>query len=202
LSEHSKYEFTALWFDQSAENWRQLFKHLQPERVLEIGSYEGRSACFMLDQCPLLKEITCVDTWQTKRDGSSMADVEHRFDRNIMHAQSHRATQAKLRKLKGRSSEILPCLIAAKEQFDWIYVDGSHEAPDVLTDAIYSFHLLRVGGILIFDDYIWRDDVTKGCDILNLPKPAIDAFTNIFHRKLMPYRGAPLYQLYLQKIRD
>jgi predicted O-methyltransferase YrrM len=201
LSEHSKYEFTALWFDQHAETWRQLFKHAQPERVLEIGSYEGRSACFMLDQYPLLKEITCVDTWQTTPDASSMADVEHRFDCNIMHAQSHRTTRAKFRKLKGRSSELLPCLIAAKERFDWIYVDGSHEAADVLTDAIYSFHLLRVGGILIFDDYIWRNDATKGCDILNLPKPAIDAFTNIFHRKLTPIR-APLYQLYLQKMRD
>jgi hypothetical protein len=51
---------------------------------------------------------------------------------------------------------------------------------------------------LVFDDSIWREDVTRGKDILNLPKSAIDAFVNIFHRKLVVYR-APLYQLYLKK---
>jgi hypothetical protein len=61
--------------------------------------------------------------------------------------------------------------------------------------------LLAVGGVLIFDDYAWRNDVSRGRDILNLPKPAIDAFTNIFHRKLAIY-SAPLYQLYLQKTAD
>lgn len=37
--------------------------------------------------------------------------------------------------------------------FDLIYVDGGHSAADVLADAILSFSLLRVGGILVFDDY-------------------------------------------------
>ena len=64
-----------------------------------------------------------------------------------------------------------------------------------------AFHLLRVGGLLILDDYLWMDDATKGKDILNLPKIAIDLFMNIFHRKLMIYR-APLYQLYARKIAE
>ena len=38
---------------------------------------------------------------------------------------------------------------------DFIYVDGSHQAHDVLCDAILSFKLLRVGGIVCFDDYLW-----------------------------------------------
>jgi predicted O-methyltransferase YrrM len=39
-----------------------------------------------------------------------------------------------------------------KEYFDLIYVDGSHHTDDVIVDAIKSFELLKIGGIIIFDD--------------------------------------------------
>jgi predicted O-methyltransferase YrrM len=79
--------------------------------------------------------------------------------------------------------------------FDLIYVDASHYAVDVLTDAVLSFKLLKAGVILIFDDYLWAGDE----NIVYYPKIAIDAFTNIFskHIKLIP---APLNQIYAVKI--
>jgi predicted O-methyltransferase YrrM len=79
--------------------------------------------------------------------------------------------------------------------FDLIYVDASHYAVDVLTDAVLSFKLLKAGGILIFDDYLWAGDE----NIIYYPKIAIDSFTNIFskHIKLIP---APLNQIYAVKI--
>jgi predicted O-methyltransferase YrrM len=39
--------------------------------------------------------------------------------------------------------------------FDEIYVDGSHVADDVLTDGIIAWRLLKQGGVLIFDDFLW-----------------------------------------------
>jgi hypothetical protein len=33
-----------------------------------------------------------------------------------------------------------------------------------------------------------------------MPKPAIDAFVNVFHRKLEIYQSLPLWQLYVQKV--
>jgi hypothetical protein len=38
-------------------------------------------------------------------------------------------------------------------------------------------------------------------DILRCPKPAIDAFVNIYYQKLRVLK-MPLYQLYLQKLAD
>ena len=38
--------------------------------------------------------------------------------------------------------------------FDFIYVDASHRAPDVLLDAVLAFQLLRIGGLIIFDDEV------------------------------------------------
>ena len=44
-------------------------------------------------------------------------------------------------------------IISDINNFDLIYIDASHYAPDVLSDAVLAFKLLKPGGILIFDDY-------------------------------------------------
>ena len=84
--------------------------------------------------------------------------------------------------------------------FDLIYVDGSHQASDVLTDSIIAFQLLRVGGVMIFDDYLWCQPPASEQDTLNLPKAAIDSFVNLFQRKLRVISGLPIYQLFIEKI--
>lgn len=78
--------------------------------------------------------------------------------------------------------------------FDLVYIDGSHQSPDVIVDACLGFRLCRPGGIMIFDDYLWplKKEVNR------TPKMAIDSFTNIYYDKVEILR-APLYQLYLQK---
>jgi hypothetical protein len=83
--------------------------------------------------------------------------------------------------------------------FDLIYVDGSHQASDVLTDAIIAFQLLRVGGVMIFDDYLWCMRPTGEEDTLNMPKAAIDSFISLFQRKLKVISGLPIDQLYIEK---
>jgi hypothetical protein len=60
--------------------------------------------------------------------------------------------------------------------YDFIYIDGSHIAKDVLTDACMAWPLLKLEGFMVFDDYTWGNPR----DALHRPKIAIDAFTNIF----------------------
>ncbi len=80
-------------------------------------------------------------------------------------------------------------------------MDGSHQAPDVLADAVFAFPLLKVGGLMIFDDYLWSMELPGQQDSFNMPKPAIDAFVNIYQRKVRVL-SAPLYQLYVMKTAD
>jgi hypothetical protein len=103
-------------------------------------------------------------------------------------------------KHKGTSDIHLSRLIAAgrKSSFDLVYVDGSHQAPDVLMDAVLGFNLLRVGGVMIFDDYTWFEKLPQGKDPLRCPKLAIDSFINVNFRKIKII-SAVLYQLYLVK---
>ena len=76
-----------------------------------------------------------------------------------------------------------------------MYIDGSHQASDVLTDLVLGFMLRRVNGIMVCDDYLWK----LNRDPLLNTKLAIDAFTNCFFGKIEPVNRIPLYQLWLRK---
>jgi predicted O-methyltransferase YrrM len=205
------YEFTADWFTRYATTWRKLLRKHNPSRFLEIGSYEGRSACFLVDEVAALRpiEIYCIDTWAggVGHGDTVMSEVEQRFEHNVQLARSRSKHSATIYKHKAHSADALARLIAQgnSEVFDFIYVDGSHQAPDVLTDCVMAFRLLKVGGVMVLDDYLWivnaaGDLAPLGAEeFYNLPKPAIDAFMNIFQRKMRVLHQFPLYQLYALK---
>ena len=174
-------------------------------RVIEIGSFEGRSATYLIEKCVLYGhvELFCIDSWQggVEHDPNVMTQVEARFDSNIAMAVAKTGGTAQVRKLKSLSNVAVAGLIATEPlgSFDLVYIDGSHQAPDVLSDAVLSFPLLKVGGLMIFDDYLWTMEAPGKQDPLNMPKPAIDAFINLFQRKLKVEWGAPLGQIYVHK---
>jgi predicted O-methyltransferase YrrM len=198
------YQFTNDWFNIAIKNWNEIIAQLKPGRVLEIGSFEGASTCYLIEKVGTTKalELYCVDTWEGGEEHGyqNMDSVEKRFDGNVELAKSKATHAITFHKLKRFSDEALASLLAEGKQgyFDFIYVDGSHRAPDVLCDAVLSFRLLRVGGVIAFDDYLWNDKTRQEIDPISSPKIAIDAFTNIYSRKLRIMR-APLYQLYIQK---
>ena len=106
--------------------------------------------------------------------------MEERFDFNIETAKAKNPSVMVV-KHKDLSHRALGAL--AKDNtngFDFIYIDGSHQAPDVMTDACASFNLLRVGGIMVFDDYLWDQKIPN----LHRPKLAIDMFVNLFEQRL------------------
>lgn len=201
------YTITQDWFSQHIPAWEGILAQLKPRRVLEIGSYEGLSTTYIIEQCstfgPL--QLHCVDTWAGAADLSpeAMNGVEARFDRNVKLAIERAASPVLLHKIKRRSSLALSDYVARGElRFDLIYIDGSHTAADVLVDAVLAFQLLRVGGVMIFDDYLWSMEPALSVDPLNLPKPAIDAFTATFMRKVRVLPGMPNSQCYVEKIAE
>lgn len=83
----------------------------------------------------------------------------------------------------------------AGEWFDLIYIDGSHEAADVLADAVLAWPLLKPGGLLGFDDYGWRVFPEPE----RRPAPAVDAFLTCLRGWYEPvHRG---YQVWVKKTR-
>ena len=199
--------FSQDWFSRSIPCWdlilRQIRQDREDVRVLEIGVFEGRSTCWLLQNHCITKEsrVTVIDTFaggveHQKMDLKGLRGV---FERNIGSVES----PAEVEIFQGDSLHELAGLISAGRQnpgYDFISVDASHQAPDVLADCILAFGLLRRGGIMAMDDYLWSAERPGLDDPLNSPKIAIDAFTNIYRRKLRILPNLPLYQLYLQKL--
>jgi predicted O-methyltransferase YrrM len=205
VMENLDYKFTNNWFDGNKNTWSQLLNQLNPVKILEVGSYEGKSTTYLIDHLGNQTgiDIHCVDSWEggIEHKDLQMAEVEARFHHNIKIAQNIATNKANIIIHKGLSSRELPKLIAQgmQQYFDFIYIDGSHQAPDVLLDSVLGFELLRVNGIIAFDDYLWQEPLPGGTDPIRCPKAAIDTFANIYCRKLRII-PAPLYQLYAQKI--
>jgi predicted O-methyltransferase YrrM len=154
-SEAKGYVFTHDYFAGHIPVWQRWFNYTiqqRPIRILEVGSWQGGSTLWLLDQ--VLAErggsITCVDTWEGSSEhgflGTMGLQLEELFDANI--ARSGHVEQVEKR--KGLSQDVLPQL--AGRLFDFIYIDGAHEADLVLQDALNAHPLLAPGGFLVFDD--------------------------------------------------
>ena len=191
-----EYKFTTDWFHWAPEVWEQLIPML-PERkkFLEIGSFEGRSMAWIIENMVAddaePHSVVCIDTWEGSEEhteGQLGEDLFGRFLHNKHVAQDkywartkNAAAQSMVEAVKGKSADLLPHILSnwsgSRESYDFIYIDGSHTAPAVLTDACMAWPLLKPKGIMVFDDYNWMPSPR---DILHRPKLAIDAFMNIF----------------------
>lgn len=162
-------------------------------RVLEIGAWEGRSSIFFLSYLPRA-HIVCIDTFggnvEHGRDdyfARLVPDIEARFDANLA------SFGARVGKIKGPSCKVLPELALAGRRFDIAYVDGSHFAADVYSDAVLTWSLMAPGGLVIFDDYEW--ELMDHPD--ERPKLGVDAFLKAFEGQYRELHRA--YQLVIAK---
>lgn len=173
------------WFSRHIPNWEKwLAPHVGKALcALEIGSCEGRSALWLLDNV-LSKHpdsmLDCVDPFTLDgNEASDMPDILYvkrtfeNFKKNLRIDVSTRV----ITHYQNASIDVLPGLVADGMIYDIIYIDGSHMAVDVLQDIVFCWRLLRPGGTLILDDYEWGAHSGK---LLDTPRLAIDAFLSIY----------------------
>lgn len=167
----ARYEFTSDWVSENVSHWSQVLAPLkgQPNiQALEVGSFEGRSAIWFLESVLTHESasLTCVDIFYAPV-------IETRFDQNIAAS----GVAKKVTKVKGRSDEALKQF--KPNTFDFIYIDGSHDAKDVMVDAMLAWEILKPGGIIIFDDYQWTGYFAR-LGRHRTPKIALNAFLDIY----------------------
>jgi predicted O-methyltransferase YrrM len=167
-------EFSSDWASRHFPIWRRVLAPLRGRgaKVLEIGSWEGRSAIFFLNY---LRDstITCIDSFEggiEHRTFQPFAEqlpvIERRFDRNLARFGN------RVEKIKSASVPALERLAREGRQFDLAYVDGGHHRDEVMADSVHVWPLIRPGGIVIWDDYTWSPTAPPE----DRPQPAIDAF--------------------------
>jgi hypothetical protein len=168
-------EFTQDWFSHNIPNWSDLLSEFRGKpgvRALEIGVFEGRSTCWLLENIltGAGSSVDCIDTFAggIEHGGLDMSSVKFRFESNTAPWRERVTLHV------GNSAQLLPTLSG---NFNIIYVDGSHTASDVLTDIVLAWCLAADNAVVIFDDYDWpkyRDQPWLR------PQMAIDAFLQCF----------------------
>ncbi len=173
-----KYEFTSDWFSQHIPIWQKFlveYKDKPNLNFVEIGSFEGRSATWLFENILTnpSSRLTCIDIFDSAKHPKLDSNYYNRFLSNI----NPFIDQVTIH--KGFSEKILKTF-SDNELFDFAYIDGGHEAPQVITDAVLITLCLKKNGILIFDDYLWKHDTDKSPQAS--PKIAVDSFMEIFKR--------------------
>lgn len=131
---------------------------LQPKSYMEIGVNGGGSLKTVLKatwrkdmQSRTLKTLILCDIWSADYSGHKF--IDHSHIAKIL--REHRAYESGILDvtwLDGDSKRTVPRL-ATWPWIDLILVDGDHTHKGALEDLQNCWILLRVGGILIFDDY-------------------------------------------------
>ena len=135
-------------------------------------------------------EIHVVDTFGGSRSEAGMKwDDTYDFDELYNKFKGNTAPHKdKVVIHRGMSGDILKTDFYPNT-FDFIYVDGSHTAYDVLQDAVLAHPLLKVGGVIIFDDFGWKDPTNL--HPTNSPELGVTCFYNAYE---LSYRS--LFQGY------
>ena len=146
------------WFKITAEeNFKSQLMPLANKfglRFLQIGAFTGNASVWMVDNILTQRNsvLEDVDTWsgsdEQEHKEMDWLDVERTYDSRI-------AFRPNIIKYKMDSKEFLRSI--EKVTFDFIYIDGDHTAEGVLQDAVLGWRLLKPGGIMAFDDYLWED---------------------------------------------
>lgn len=142
-------EFTTRWFKRAdREIWLEHFGYLadRPTRYLEIGVFEGRSACWVLDNLLLHRDsrAVCVDPWCVIEDPTDLpASVIEATARKNLSKYGSKVTIVKTTSHCHMARNIV--------HYDLIYIDGSHRLADEWADTGLAWNALAEGGVLVWD---------------------------------------------------
>lgn len=142
-----------------------MLSRLQPELVVEVGTWKGASALHMariIKRDGLQTQILCIDTWLgapehiLRREYFASLRMEHGYPRlfhtfmsNVLREGSERV----ITPLPQTSENGAELLRRRALRADLIYIDAAHEYGPVLRDLHAYWPLLTERGVLCGDDY-------------------------------------------------
>jgi hypothetical protein len=192
LFEKSPYDgFDPLSYPDDMQGWGsdapvlvQAIQLLRPRRICEVGSWKGRSAINMaraVKSLGLPTEIICVDTWlgspehwlgqeaqwyESLRLVHGMPQLYYTFLANVVRS----GVEDVITPLPMTSENAATVFAKLRIKFDVVYVDAAHEYEPAKRDMDAYYDLLEGDGLLIGDDYLLWEGVTRAAEELALER--------------------------------
>jgi len=189
------------------KKWGQRFGFMKKKnnKILELGCFKGEMSKWFSDNLLNHKEskLYCVDTWEGSVEYKTnfnnvkktfKNNIETTFKKNIKNSKHPN----KVKTYKATTTDFFVKFLATNKKpiFNLIYIDASHDARNVIMDAVLSFKVLKVGGYIVFDDYEWD----KMPENYERPKIAIIAFNHMFRDNIkITHKG---YKMIVQKTKE
>lgn len=195
LGYKKKYSFTQNWFGDRIPYWTQILQEFKGKpniNYLEIGTFEGRSALWALENIAThpTARITIIDAFEEGTYKTFISNVHMSGEED------------KFKILSGLSIEKIREV--PLNSIDFAYVDGSGKGIVMLSDLVNTWNLVKVNGIIICSRYYLDSGLRKSLELQPYdpgPYEAIDAFLRLYK----PYIKI-LYQqdniVFVRKIRD
>lgn len=153
------------WFNlDEGHQLAQWVKELPKDaRILEVGSWHGRSSRFIADNLPEHGQLWCCDTWVGSSGEPEMhatakeREGDHAHQYWWCNLQPYIATGrvVPVRMHSSNAAHTIGHLIekSEMEKFDLIFIDGDHSETGIKTDIEAWLPLLKEGGLLCGHDY-------------------------------------------------
>jgi hypothetical protein len=160
--------------------WLEKFAGRANVHGIEVGCLEGKSSLWFLENILQHESshLTCIDP-----------KCAPSFSENI------RQYRHKVRLMQETAEVALRNPPFALNSIDFVYIDASTNAHQVLQTAVLVFPFLAEGGILIFNCYLWKSQTPHIPQ--TMPKLAVDGFLLVFAASLrLRHQG---FQLAIEK---
>lgn len=184
------------WFSYGANSYfERNTSHFKdtPITALQIGAYTGDASLWMVENILTHKnsELYDVDTWAGSDESIhkefNWSDIKEIYNNKL-------STYIDSGKIIPTMMKSVDFLRMAPGPFDFVYIDGNHEAFAVVEDFIFVFDLVNINGIIAFDDYNWGSDLPA----YKRPQMAINFILDVYQDKIKVIDSGN--QMWIQKI--
>jgi len=167
------------WFTFESIYNEMIYRFKDGSHFVEVGSWKGRSASYMgveIINSGYDIKFDCIDTWNGSTEHRFRDDIEllwEEFNNNISPIKEF------INPIRLKS--VTASKLYKDNSLDFVFLDGSHDYNDVISDIINWLPKVKIGGVIGGHDYK-VDDETICCMDVNKAVNYVLGKTNLIIR--------------------